>query len=76
MNLIDRLRGYRTYIAAAFAMVAPAWDAAIEVLHTLAMDPDLPKIIPEAWRAPYTLGVTILMIYMRTITSTRPGARE
>jgi hypothetical protein len=74
--LTRRLRGWRTVIVAALLGLAPLWDVAKEVLPVLATDPNLPRIIPEAWMPTYSLAVTLVMIWMRLVTTTPPGRRE
>ena len=74
--LINRLRGWRTVIMAALLGLAPLWDAMKEALPVLATDPNLPRLIPEAWMPAYSLAVTLVMIWMRLVTSTPPGRRE
>jgi hypothetical protein len=72
----NRLRGWRTVIVAFGLSLAPLWDAMKEVLPVLATDPNLPRLIPAAWMPAYSLAVTLIMIWMRLITSTPPGRRE
>lgn len=73
--LITRLRGWRTLIVATLLGLAPLWDILKEVLPILATDPNLPRLIPDAWMPAYSLAVTLVMIWMRLITSTAPGRR-
>jgi hypothetical protein len=76
MKLIEKLRGYRTVIVAAVLSLAPLWDVAMQVISSLAVDPDLPKLIPEGYMPTYSLAVTVVMIWMRIITTTELGARR
>lgn len=73
--LTTRLRGWRTLILATALGLAPLWDVLKEALPILATDPNLPRLIPEAWMPAYSLAVTLVMIWMRLITTTPPGRR-
>ena len=75
-TLATRLRGWLTLIVATILGLAPLWDVAKEVLPILATDPNLPRLIPEAWIPAYSLAVTLVMIWMRLVTTTPPGRRE
>lgn len=76
MKLIEKLRGYRTIIIATILSLAPIWDVALQVVPALATDPDLPKLIPVGWMPAYSLAVTVVMIWMRIITTTGLGTRR
>jgi|GEM_PF-3939679 hypothetical protein len=75
-RIIAKCRGWRTIIIAGALGLAPLWDAALQIIPVLATDPDLPTLIPESWRPAYAVAVTLVMIWMRAITSTGLGQRE
>jgi len=75
-KIIEKIRGYRTVIVAGLLSLAPAWDALKQIVPVLATDPNLPKLIPPGWMPYYTLAVTIVMIWMRVITTTGLGQKE
>lgn len=66
------LKGWRTVIVGAIVGVPLAL---LEILEAFQMI-NLREVLPEPWGSRLALGVTVLMILLRLITSGPVGAKE
>lgn len=73
--MIDRLKGYRTLIFNVVALIPPAIDAALPVVAEIAGSPEVQALIPANYLPLYAFGVSIVNIYLRSITTTPVGRR-
>lgn len=69
--MMQRLKGYRTAIAMFTAALPPFLDALLPVL----LLPEWADVIPGDWWGVYSIAVSILGLYLRSITTTPMGQK-
>lgn len=68
---MTKLKGYRTLIVNAILGLPLAWDVIWLVLQT----PEFQGVIPQDWLPYYSLGMVVVNMYLRKITTTPMGRR-
>lgn len=70
------LKGWRTVIVNTIAGAVAAFEVALPHLVDVLGTPELRGILPDGWLPYYALALTLLNIWLRSITTTPIGRRE
>ena len=68
-----RLKGYRTVIVNSVAGLVAAVELALPVVVQLIGMPEWRGILPQGWLPYYALGLALLNLWLRSITTTPLG---
>jgi len=71
-----RLKGYRTVIVNVLAGAVAAVELALPVAMEMIGMPEWRGLLPEGWLPYYALGLSLLNLWLRCITTTRVGRKE